>query len=162
MGERPERRRAMIPPSVKTIAYRASIIELVDQLNPALAITLAFNRDTSPADAIRKTRLFHAMLDRAALGTFWLKRADERSSYIAVIEHAEKNLHVHLALTCGDKHLACVEAAATAAWRKLVPGGSVDIQPAYDVSGWGRYLSKEITPQTSDHLFLSETASRPT
>ena len=152
----------MIPTSIAVVSYRASIAKLIEDAKPALAMTLAFNRKTSPADAVRKTRLLHAMLDRAALGTNWHKRADERSSYIAVIEHLDTNLHVHLAMTCGDKHLACVDAAATTAWRKLVPGGSVVIKPAHDVAGWGRYLSKEITPQTSDNLFLSEAASRPT
>ena len=152
----------MILPAVKTLNYRASMIELIDRLKPALAITLAFHRKTSPADAVRITRLFHAMLDHAALGRNWLNRTDERSSYIAVIEHLDTNLHVHLAMTCGDKHLACVHEAATAVWRKLVPGGTIDIQPAYDVPGWGRYLSKEITPWTSDNMFLSEAASRQT
>jgi hypothetical protein len=151
-----------LPTSVAVASYRPSVAQFIADAKPSLAITLAFHRPTLPADAMQKTRLFHAMLDHAALGRNWLNRADERSSYIAVIEHLDTNLHVHLAMTCGDKHLDCVHEAATAIWRKLVPGGTIDIQPAYDVPGWGHYLSKEITPWTSDNLFLSEAASRQT
>lgn len=150
------------PVADKVREYRAGIMDLVADTAPNYAITLAFNRDTTPADAIRRTRLLHAMLDRAALGRNWRERVSERSSYIAVMEHVEKNLHVHLALVCSDKHRGCIEAAAKAAWQKLVPDGSVVLKPTTDAAGWGSYMAKEITPETSDHLFASERASRPT
>lgn len=149
-------------PTDEVLKLRAGITDLVAKACPTFAITLAFHRDTTPADAIRKTRLLHAMLERAALGTAWLKRVDERSSYIAVIEHVDTNLHVHLALTSGDKHRACIETAIKIAWKKLVCSGTVKLKPVFDAAGWGSYMAKEITPDTADHLFISEGTSRPT
>ena len=104
----------MIPPAVKTIAYRASITALVEQLNPALAITLAFNRDTTPASAAEDLKHLHARLDRLVLGRLWAKRVDDRSTYIAVIEHVDTNLHIHLALSCAPEHVDRIRAAMAA------------------------------------------------
>lgn len=150
------------PPADDVLKFREGITDLVAQAGPAYAITLGFHRDTTPADAILKTRRLHAMLERAALGTAWLKRVDERSSYIAVLEHVDTNLHVHLALTCGDKHLACIETVVKTAWKRLVPSGTVKLKPVFDAAGWGSYMAKEITLDTADHLFISEGTSRPT
>lgn len=161
----PLKARIMVPaptPAEDVSKFRDGITDLVAKAGPACAITLGFHRATTPADAILKTRRLHAMLERAALGTAWLKRVDERSSYIAVLEHVDTNLHVHLALTCGAKHLACIETAIGAAWKKLVPSGTVTLKPVFDAAGWGSYMAKEITLDTADHLFISEGTSRPT
>ena len=115
----------MIPPAVKTIRYRASIIELVDQLNPALAITLAFNRDTTPAGAARDLKHLHARLDRMILGPGWAKRAAERTTSVAVIEHVDTNLHIHLALSCAPEFVERIAAAVAGIWKEMVPAGSV-------------------------------------
>ena len=149
-------------PAEDVLKFRDGITDLVAKAGPAYAITLGFHRDTTPADAIQKTRRLHAMLERAALGTAWLKRVDERSSYIAVLEHVDTNLHVHLALTCGAKHLACIETAVGGAWKKLVPSGTIKLKPVFDAAGWGSYMAKEITLDTADHLFISAGTSRPT
>jgi hypothetical protein len=144
----------MIPPSVKTTAYRASIIDLVEQLNPALAITLAFNRDTTPACAARDLKHLHARLDRMVLGRSWAKRSDDRSSYVAVIEHVDTNLHIHLALSCAPEFVERFAAAVAGIWNEMVPTGSVEVKRAFDAPGWGRYISKAITPQTCDLILL--------
>jgi len=145
----------MIPPAVKTIRYRASIIKLVDQLNPALAITLAFNRDTTPACAARDLKHLHARLDRMVLGPGWAKRVDDRSTYVAVIEHVDTNLHIHLALNCAPQFVEQIAAAVAGIWKEMVPAGSVVVKDASDIPGWGNYIAKAITPQTSDLLLLS-------
>lgn len=145
----------MIPPAVKTIAYRASIIELVEQLNPALAITLAFNRDTTPAGAARDLKHLHARLDRMILGPKWAKRADDRTTSVAVIEHVDDNLHIHLALSCTPEFVERIAAAVPGIWKEMVPAGSVVVKDASDIPGWGNYIAKAITPQTSDLLLLS-------
>lgn len=145
----------MIPPAVNTTKYRASIIDLVEQLKPALAITLAFNRDTTPAGAAEDLKHLHARLDRFVLGRLWSKRVDDRSIYVAVIEHVDDNLHIHLALSCAPEHVDQIAAAVAGIWKDMIPTGSVDVQDAFDVHGWGRYISKAITPQTCDLLLLS-------
>jgi hypothetical protein len=145
----------MIPPAVRTIKYRASIIDLVEHLNPALAITLAFNRDTTPAGAAEDLKHLHARLDRLVLGRLWAKRVDDRSTYVAVIEHADSNLHIHLALSCAPEHVEQIASAVAGIWKEIIPTGSVKVRDAYDVPGWGRYISKAITPGTSELLLLS-------
>ena len=145
----------MIPPAVRTIKYRASIIDLVEQLNPALAITLAFNRDTTPAGAAEDLKHLHARLDRLVLGRLWAKRVDDRSTYVAVIEHVDTNLHIHLALRCAPEHVDQIASAVAGIWKEMVPTGSVVLKDASDIPGWGRYIAKAITPQTCDLLLLS-------
>lgn len=145
----------MIPPAVKTIAYRAAIIDLVEQLNPALAITLAFNRDTTSAGAGEDLKHLHARLDRMVLGRRWAKRVDDRSTYVAVIEHVDTNLHIHLALSCAPEHVDQIAAAVESIWKEMIPTGSVKVRDAYDAPGWGRYISKAITPWTCDLLLTS-------
>ena len=144
----------MIPPAVKTLEYRSSISELVEQLNPALAITLAFNRDTTPACAARDLRHLHARLDRMILGPGWAKREDDRTKYVAVIEHVERNLHIHLALSCAPEFVEQIASAVVGIWKEMIPTSSVVVEPVTDAPGWGRYISKAITPQTCDLLLL--------
>ncbi|MBO9500974.1 hypothetical protein [Brevundimonas sp. A19_0] len=145
----------MIPPAVTTVAYRASITDLVAQLKPALAITLAFNRDTTPAGAAQDLKHLHARLDRLVLGRLWAKRVDDRSIYLAVIEHVDTNLHIHLALSCAPEFVDQIAAAVGGIWKSMVPTGSVKVRDAYDAAGWGRYISKAITPGTCDLLLTS-------
>jgi len=145
----------MIPPAVRTIKYRASIIDLVEQLNPALAITLAFNRNTTPAGAAADLKHLHARLDRMILGPGWAKRADERTTSVAVIEHVDTNLHIHLALSCAPEHVDQIAAAVEGIWKEMIPTGSVVVKDASDIPGWGNYIAKAITPQTCDLLLLS-------
>lgn len=144
----------MTPPSVAVAAYQASVAQLVDQLSPALAITLAFNRVTSPAAAVRDLRHLHARLDRMVLGRSWAKRSDDRSTYVAVIEHVDTNLHIHLALSCAPQFVERMAGAVAIIWEEMVPGGTVVVEPVTDAPGWGRYISKAITPWTSDLLLL--------
>ena len=145
----------MIPPAVRTIAYRAAITNLVGQLNPALAITLAFNRDTTPDGAARELRHLHARLDRMVLGRSWAKRHDDRSTYVAVIEHVDTNLHIHLALCCAPEFVERIAAAVEGIWKEMIPAGSVKVKDVYDAPGWGGYISKAITPGTSELLLMS-------
>lgn len=155
MGQRLKRAFAMIPPSVKTVAFRASIADLVEQRNPALAITLAFNRDTTPTAAAADLRHLHARLDRMTLGHSWAKRTSQRTASIAVIEHPTTNLHIHLALSCQPQFVARLQAEVPDIWAQMVPSGSVKVEPIFDALGWGRYISKEITPGTAELLLLS-------
>lgn len=145
----------MIPPAVRTVEYRASIVDLVERLNPALAITLAFNRDTTAAGAAEDLKHLHARLDRMVLGRAWAKRACDRSTYVAVVEHADSNLHIHLALSCAAEHVDQIAAAVGGIWKEMIPSGSVKVRDAYDAAGWGRYISKAITPGTCDLLLTS-------
>ena len=145
----------MIPPAVRTTQYRAAIIDLVEQLNPALAITLAFNRDTTPAGAAADLKHLHARLDRMILGPRWAKRAHDRTTSVAVIEHVDDNLHIHLALSCAPEFVERIAAAVAGIWKEMVPAGSVVVKDASDTPAWGNYIAKAITPQTSDLLLVS-------
>jgi hypothetical protein len=139
---------------VKT--YRAAIGELVMGFNPTHFVTLAFNRSTTIDAARSKLRAFQARMDHALLGRNWLKRPAERTTYIAVIEHASSNLHLHVAFVVGDAHAAHFFQIASAIWVKLVVSGSVVVKPIYDAEGLGSYMAKEITPVTGDWLLTSD------
>ncbi len=145
----------MIPPAVGTVVYRNAVIDLVEQLHPALAITLAFNRDTTPASAARDLKHLHARLDRMVLGPGWAKRVDDRSTYVTVVEHADTNLHIHLALGCAPEFVDSIASAVPPIWKQMVPSGSVVVEPITDATGWGNYLAKAITPGTCDLLLVS-------
>ena len=89
------------------------------------------------------------------LGPGWAKRVDDRSTYVAVIEHVDTNLHIHLALNCAPQFVEQIAAAVAGIWKEMVPTGSVVVKDASDIPGWGNYIAKAITPQTSDLLLLS-------
>jgi hypothetical protein len=89
------------------------------------------------------------------LGPGWAKRTDERTMYVAVIEHVDENLHIHLALSCGPQFVERIAAAVPVIWKKMIPTSSVVVEPITDAPGWGNYIAKAITPQTSDLLLLS-------
>jgi hypothetical protein len=128
---------------------------------PTLFVTLAFNRKTSPAAAARLLVVFDARMARATVGRFWVERVSERPTFIAVIENAKTNLHLHLAVTCTPQQAAIIAEIAEPAWAKIVTAGSVDVQAVYDEGGLGSYLSKQASPDHQDHLLLSRSGTRP-
>ena len=89
------------------------------------------------------------------LGPRWAKRADGRTTSVAVIEHVDDNLHIHLALSCEPQFVERIAAAVAGIWKEMVPAGSVVVKDASDIPGWGNYIAKAITPQTSDLLLVS-------
>jgi hypothetical protein len=141
------------------LRYRAALQDMIVEAAPTLFITLAFNRKTSVAVAAKFLKDFDARMASATLGKFWVKRVSERPKYIAVIENAKKNLHLHLAVTCTPQQSAIIAAITEPAWVKLVPSGTVDVQAVYDEGGLGSYMSKQYSADHQDHLLLSRSCT---
>lgn len=139
----------------KVEAYRTALADMITASEPALFVTFAFNRTTSIEVAVQQVHAFHGRADRKLLTKQWVERPWLRSRYIAVIENADTNLHVHAAFQvrgCPKWFAAC----GPAIWTKLVPSGSLDIRPVTYAAGLGSYLAKQITPQTSERLIVSD------
>lgn len=101
-------------------------------LNAPYFVTANFNRDVSYNGAREALRSWHLRLDRRLLGPKWQKKpAENRTQFIAYVEHLSSNLHWHL-LVRPPGHVSQTEfsAAAKDAWGCLVEGGSLDIQIA--------------------------------
>ncbi len=141
------------------LRHRAALKDMIVEAAPTLFITLAFNRKTSAAVAAKFLKDFDARMASATLGKFWVKRVSERPKYIAVIENAKTNLHLHLAVTCTPQQSAIIAAITEPAWVKLVPAGTVDVQAVYDEAGLGSYMSKQYSADHQDHLLLSRSST---
>jgi hypothetical protein len=138
-------------------SYRQGIQALVAQSRPTLFVTLAFNRQTSLDAARAKLEEFQCRMDRAVAGRNWDERPDRCTTYIAVAEHVETNLHIHSAFVVPLERVGKFNAAALVQWPKLVESGSIVVELVNDPMGLGRYMAKEITPATGDRLLLPRT-----
>lgn len=135
--------------------YREAMAELVASFEPTHFITLAFNRDSvSMAGARATIHRFHGFLDHACLGPKWQKKVQQRSSYVGVVEKPRTHFHVHLAVKVAPGVRVSADEVACL-WKKLVPSGSVDVQAVKDGYGLGRYIAKDIVPETSERIFVS-------
>jgi len=151
-------RKSLVRPLTELdMSFRAAVQEVIAKSEPDLFVTLAFNRETSPLGAQAKLREFEALVDHAALGRNWLARPERRCIYVAVIENSETNLHLHVALKTENPHK--VAAAIPAIWKKLIEGGSTDVQAVYNESGLGRYLAKQLR-NGDTHKLLFESRKR--
>lgn len=148
---------ANIAPQPATCAvdsYLSGIQAMVAQSKPTLFVTLAFNRHTSLDAARAKLEEFQRRMDYVVAGRNWADRPDRCTSYVAVAEHVETNLHIHAAFVVPLEKLGKFYAAAAVQWPKLVESGSIAVDLVNDAWGLGRYMAKEITPATGDRLLL--------
>lgn len=141
-------------PSSPAQAYQAAVQEMIAGSSPALFVTLAFNRDTTPAAAEAKARQFNLRIARLLFGRFATKKTELWPTVFAVMENVETNLHWHLAVSCADDLADRFAEVAGVIWHKLVPSGSVDIQRVSDPDGLGAYMAKQLTCGRQDRLLL--------
>lgn len=144
------------PTAFSVDEYRRALGEMIANIKPTHFITLVFNRDMEMTSAEKALRAFHARLDRKALGPGWRELGGKRSRYIAIAENVDTNFHFHAAFVVAPGYEDAYANAALKAWEKLMPRGSVDVQPVSFSEGIGRYATKQITPNTSDRLIISE------
>lgn len=140
-------------------AYRHAFADLMDSLRPDFFVTFAFNRTTGLGSAQRRIERFQAMVDGKLLGTRWHKKIDQRTKYIAVVEHPRSNLHVHSVFLV-PRRLAEFPSFAKEVWQKLAPAGDIDVQP-YFSNGAALYSSKYMRAEWSDLILISPNASLP-
>lgn len=141
-------------PAITTEAYKAGLVKLAIDIKPSIFASFAFNRSMTPNDAKATLRKFHAQLEYARLGRNWLKKEDQRSRYIATIEHVDSNLHIHavFGLPSEDWHIFGREAQRI--WAGLVAGGTTKFRIIQNMMTDVEYVLKDIAPNQSDMLLL--------
>ncbi len=135
--------------------YRAECIRWMTEFEPSLFVTFVFNTQITPDAARRKLETFHKMLDGKLVGRAALRLPDERSVYIAIIEKPDANLHIHALFKLTDdlqRLRFCL--VAHEIWAKLVEAGNLDIQRVTCAEGVASYVTKELTPETSERLLM--------
>lgn len=141
-------------PAMTGDKYRAECIRWMTDSDPDLFITFAFNRMISMDEAQTTFEKFHGHLDRKLVGRAFLRRPDERTSYIATIEKPDTNIHIHALFKMTDIQKLRFCMIADGLWAKLVKGGNLDIQAVHCAEGVAGYITKELRPETSDRLLL--------
>lgn len=130
----------------------------------ALALTLNFNRPTTPNGGRVLIGRWLAMVDRKFLGSRFKKHPENRTKLIAIPEHMHSNLHYHA--MCERPRLrndngnhvpvAEFETEATDIWEYLVASGSLCFSPMHHEGGWARYMTKAAHRDKAwDHAVLS-------
>jgi hypothetical protein len=142
--------------AISTPAYRDGLREMICSHDPTHFVTLAFNRDIQLEPAEKALRAFHARLDRAVLGPRLLNSGVKRSKYIALAENVDTNFHFHAAFIIAPDSSSAYVHTMPGIWEKLMPGGSIDVQQVTFAGGLAGYITKQITPSSSERLIISE------
>jgi hypothetical protein len=91
-------------------------------------------------------RRFHRNVDRRIFGTRFHK-GGRKSTFVAVAEHMDSNVHLHLAWHCpvihGEEHARLVEAVQKF-WPDVAPNGTSVVEPIHDAAGWAAYMLKNV------------------
>lgn len=107
-------------------------------------VTLAFNRMETIDSARKNLNKFHAKLDRKILGkNYYKKPKDQRTFFVAFIEHMNSNFHYHLLLKTPNQYISRLEFHLDSSWQKVVNSGSSNVQAIYDHRGCTSYCLKE-------------------
>ncbi len=107
-----------------TIAHnkriKKAMNEMVRDMDAEYFVTLNFNRDTNYEAARKALRAWHARVDKALLGGSWSRKArNERTFFIACVEHLDSNIHWHVMLRLGESTTTQrFEAVAEQCWEK--------------------------------------------
>src|SRR4051812_15818245 len=139
--------------------YRAAFEEMLEGLNVDLFVTLSFSQNMQFARARPLLGQWFARLDNHYLGRGWARRSsDERSFAIAVPENISTNLHYHCLMRLpGWGRTQTIPASAADLdryWRRLVPGGTCDVEPIHDIAGAARYVAKQLVRPGYDQHYL--------
>ena len=143
-----------VTPAITTATYRAGVLKMIFDIKPAIFASFAFNRTITPNDARATLRKFHARLEHARLGRNWQKMNDQRSRYIATIEHPDMNLHIHAVFAVPGQDWHVFGQAARPIWEKLVPGGTTEFRIIGSMMSDVEYLLKDIAPDKADMLII--------
>ncbi len=143
---------------IDSIKVQKGLVELLVEFDSDWFVTLTFNR-TGYSYAAAKVQLerFHARLDRLQLGKHW-SQSTERTEFIAVPEIRNGTLHYHLflKLATDPRNGFDWEGSAPGLWKKIVPAGTVNIQPIGDKRRRAEYVTKDAWRCASiEHFVLS-------
>ena len=127
----------------------------------AFFITANFNRDTNYTAARKAIKGWHARIDKKLLGGRWSKKPNnERTQFVAFVEHEDSNLHLHLMVRLGDGTRPWkFQLMASECWRKLIGSGTMDVRKINSPTDRERianYITKELPQNRAiEHFILS-------
>ena len=135
--------------------------ELYLQHGATHLVTFIFNlNQPNIAWAANMLNTWHRKTDKDIYGhSFYKRQRHERTSFIAMVEHPNANLHYHAFLK--TPHKARFELIAPLIWEDLVPGGELHLgNPEIDDeqrAKWGTYTTKELMfGNNIDSIFISK------
>ncbi len=134
-------------------------VELCQRYAPNYYITLATNQPLDAEWMKSLLKRFAQDLDTQALGRKWFKKPTPmRVDGVCFIEKPNANLHAHCVL-----HVPYDLPDVAAAWTRLCPSGSVNVQEIY-TDNFGAYCAKEMELRRfdSDQIALLSDFMSPT
>ena len=133
--------------------------EMLRDMGAEYFVTLNFNRDTNYEAARKALKAWHAFVDKALLGGSWSRKArNERTFFIACVEHLDSNIHWHVMLRlCEGANTQRFEAVAEQCWEKLVKSGSLKMWHLETDLEEARYTVKDLWRQKAIELFVLST-----
>jgi hypothetical protein len=143
--------------------YRGALAEWLATVEADLFVTLSFAQNVRLAGARQLLGQWFARIDNHYLGRSWARRnSAERTFAIAVPENINTNLHFHCLMRLPGwgrtQDIADRIVTLDRYWRRIVPRGTCDVQPIYDLPGAARYNAKQLVrPGYLEHyIFANE------
>ncbi|TDH63305.1 hypothetical protein E2C06_08015 [Dankookia rubra] len=152
---------ANIPIYTKPVVNRADYLEALrrelEELAPALFVTLVFNRSTTLESAIKALDHFHACVDNALLGSKWAKpnRRSRRTRFLAIAENVGSNLHLHLGVVPADRKNLQFWQVSRRIWKNAATSGNIDMDQWRYGPGAIDYMLKQVRPELSENIHYS-------
>lgn len=142
---------------------RSAFIEWQSAGEWSHAITLNINRHVSVLRARSMIGLFCNRMDRYRFGVKNVRAlpSADRFSAVAIIEHPDSNIHVHMAARLDswletpvtEKDVRIFEMM----WQQCTRGsGKLYFEEAFDPKGWLFYMTKGLHNQPMDWMFASD------
>jgi hypothetical protein len=163
----------MFYPSRTVPREKQALIEWIDQWNFSRFVTLATN-DRSldearlptsklPLGKLReRLRQWDARMNHAILGKHWAERDADRIWAFYFLENAKTNPHWHGLIRFFPvdnfpeaEQWRIFDENAQPIWEKLVPSGSVDVQPINLQRGVIEYVAKQVSYPLSFEYFVT-------
>lgn len=139
-----------------TTAYKENMAGWLQQQRFNFIVTLTFNGNASAEHAYGTLKRWHARMDRAMLGRYWLDApAEQRLFSVFFMENDNGTRHWH-GLARSNSIVGFADSALKA-WKKYVPYGSAHID-LYDQNGnWAHYIVKRLDRNDMRQEFVIST-----
>jgi hypothetical protein len=134
---------------------RLAYIELMLSIKPNMTIMLGSGLGLKPMTMMQQADEFFDRIMRKAYGRKWhLEPAENWPVAIGFIEHADTNLHMHLAIWAPIPVRDQIF-VGNKIWKRLRKGGDYHQEPLVNAEKYARYITKEFKLPTSfENVFI--------
>lgn len=134
--------------------FRSELINWLLALDLDHFVTFNPNRVTTPARLKKDVARWFAMLDRAALGRNWSKKADDRAEGMGFLEHPHSNLHCHAMVRMPMGGKAVPLEMLEANWKSICPPGQLHIEVVRSAGAVANYVTKGLRDKKAQDAFF--------